>query len=269
MRRSIAIGFYPGDKNRLESVVSDFLVSAKSGKIIKKPLGIIAPHAGYEFSGSVAGAVYASKTEKKNFFIFGPNHTGYGTNVAGSIDLWSTPLGEIKTNKEFIKKAEIEVDEIVHKYEHSIEVQLPFLQVLYKNFNFVPICLQHIDLNDIKEIAKRVTDSNSFYIASSDFMHFGPNYGYAPFSGKIQEQLKWVKERDNEMIELICKIKPEEFYESILGNGYTICGFVPITLLLFVMKNTGAKKGTLVAYKTSYDVYPNSSFVSYAGIVFD
>jgi len=267
MRRPVAIGFYPGEKNRLESTMQNFLSSAKTEKIIKNPLGIIVPHAGYEFSGPVAGAAYASKTDKKNFVIFGPNHTGHGTAVAASNETWETPLGKVEANKEFAKK--IGVDEMAHKYEHSIEVQLPFLQVLYKGFTIAPICLQQFGFDKIKELAKKLSDNNSFYIASSDFIHFGPNYGYLPVSGPIQKQLQWVKDRNSEMIELICKLDAEKFYEDVIENEYTICGFVPITLLLLVMKNIGAKKGHLVDYRTSHDVHPASSFVSYAGIVFE
>ncbi|MEM7819728.1 MAG: AmmeMemoRadiSam system protein B [Candidatus Aenigmatarchaeota archaeon] len=265
MRSPVAIGFYPGDKIILKNNVRKFLVSDK--KI--NAFGIISPHAGYDFSGSVAGKVYASSiTEKKNFILFSPNHTGYGNSIAISNDEWLTPLGRIETNKELIKKFNLKIDETAHKYEHSIEVQLPFLQVLYKNFKIVPICLQHIDIDEIEKIAENVSDSSSFYIASSDFTHFGYNYGYEPISGTIQNKLRWVKNTDMKMIDLICKLKAEEFYNEVIENGYTICGFVPITLIIFVMKNLGARKGLLIDYKTSYEVYPSSSFVSYAGIVF-
>jgi AmmeMemoRadiSam system protein B len=264
MRRPVAIGFYPGDRNRLENMVKKFVASEK---IVKNPLGCIVPHAGYEFSGDVAGAAFASKTDKRNFVIFGTNHSGYGKSVAGSVDDWETPLGIVKTNKEFSKK--IGIDERAHSHEHSIEVQLPFLQTLYKDFKIVPICVQQIDIDDIKEIAKIVTDKNSFYIASGDFMHFGPNYGYVPVEGSVKKQLDWVKDADNKLIEMICKLDAEKFYEIIIENNYTICGAVSFTFLLYVMKNLGAKRGNLIRYKTSYDVYPSSSFVSYAGVVFE
>jgi len=131
----------------------------------------------------------------------------------------------------------------------------------------VPICLGHISFEELEEIVNAF-DNKSFYIASSDFIHFGPVYGYEPVNG-VKEGLEWVKKADNELIDLICKLKAEEFYNSVFENNYTVCGFVPIALLLLIMKKIGAKKGNLISYKTSYDVHPNSSFVSYAGIVFE
>lgn len=266
MRTPVAIGFYPGNREELKSIVDKFL---KTDKIIKKPKGAIVPHAGYAFSGSVAGSAFASKTEKQNFVIFGTNHSGAGFPIASSIDTWLTPLGEVKTNKEFIEKTGIDVDETAHKYEHSIEVQLPFLQVMYKDFTIVPVSVQQLDIDSIKNIVSQFVDKDSFYIASGDFMHFGPNYGYIPLKGSITEQLQWVKQRDKEMIDMICRLDAEKFYNNVLENGYTVCGVAPFTMLMLVLKQLGAKKGNLIEYKTSYDVHPADSFVSYAGIVFE
>ena len=266
MRQPVAIGFYPGNSLQLENEVRRYLVSEKQ----INALGAILPHAGYSFSGPVAGATLkAAKTEKKVFTIFSPNHIGYGYNIAMSRDDWKTPLGVVKTDKEMIDKLKdsVQLDENAHLHEHSLEVQLPFLQVLYKDFTIVPICLSHLNFEDIEELSNAF-DSNSFYIASSDFIHFGPNYGFVPIEGTIKEQLDWVIKKDNEMIELICKLEAKKFYDYVFENGYTVCGFVPITLLMLVMKRLGAVKGELIKHTTSYDTHKDSSFVSYAGIVF-
>jgi AmmeMemoRadiSam system protein B len=260
MRDPVAFGFYPENKNDLEKMVRNFIVKSEI-----KPLGAIVPHAGYIYSGSVAGAVLSQKTDKKNFIILGPNHTGNGLPIAVSYEDWSTPLGIVKTNKEFMKKLKNFIDEDAHRYEHSIEVNLPFLQILYKDFAIVPIAFQHVDYDLLEKFAEKIFDKESFYIASSDFTHFGPAYGYEPVSENVVD---WVKKTDEKLIKLICKLKAEDFYNTIIENNYTVCGYIPITLLMIIMKKIGAK-GKLISYKTSYDVFPNSSFVGYAGIVFE
>ena len=264
MRSAVAVGFYPSSKEELEKVVRHYLISDK--KI--NALGAIVPHAGYQFSGHVAGATLkAAKTDKKSFVLFGPNHTGYGSAVSVSNEDWGTPLGIVKTDKELVKRIGLGFDELAHQAEHSLEVQLPFLQILYKDFSIVPIALRDVGFEQLEEIAK-LFDKNSFYIASSDFTHFGPMYGYEPVAGTIKEQINWVKEIETGLIDLITKLKAKEFYNTILDNGYTVCGFVPITLLMLIMKSLGAKKGELIKRATSYEVSRDSSFVSYVGLVF-
>jgi len=266
MRQPVAIGFYPGEKDRLENVVKSFL---KTEKLVDNPIGCIVPHAGYDFSGAVAGGAFGSKTDKRNFVIFGTNHSGSGKPIAASAETWLTPLGEVKTNKDFIKRTKIDVDESAHVHEHSIEAQLPFLQVMYKDFTIVPISVQQLDIDSMKEVVKNLIDPNSFYIASGDFIHFGPNYGYVPASGSVADQVKWVTDRDNEMIDMICKLDAEGFYDTVLGHEYTVCGVAPFTMLMLVLKHLGAKRGVLIDYRTSHEVHPSSSFVGYAGIVFE
>ena len=261
MREAIAVGFYPENKNELEKMVRNFIVKSR-----KKPIGAIVPHAGYIYSGSVAGAVFSQKTDKKNFILLGPNHTGNGLPISVSDEDWSTPLGVVKINHEFVNKLKNFIDKDAHVYEHSLEVQLPFLQIIYGSaFSIVPIAFQHIEYDLLKQFADKIIDKNSFYIASSDFTHFGPNYGYEPVS---EHAVDWVKKTDEKLIELICKLKAEEFYNTVIENNYTVCGYIPITLLMIIMKKIGAK-GNLINYKTSYDVFPNNSFVGYAGIVFE
>lgn len=262
MRHPAAIGFYPGAKEELEKAVNNYLVSDK--KI--DALGALVPHAGYQFSGAVSGSVFATaKTDKKKFVLFGPNHTGYGSAVAMSSEDWQTPLGIVKTDKDFDK---IPVNESAHQAEHSLEVQLPFLQALYKDFSIVPIALQDVGFEQLERLAK-LFDKNRFYIASSDFTHFGPMYGYEPVAGTAKDQVEWVKSTEDGLIDLITGLKAREFYSAVIDNGYTVCGFSAIALLLLVMKNIGARRGLVIKRMTSYDVHPDTSFVSYVGIVFE
>lgn len=264
MRHPVAYGFYPPEPATLRHEVEN-LLNQRVKRI--KALGAVVPHAGYAFSGKVAGAVYASiETNKKKFLIACPNHTGYGTRVALSQEDWQTPLGIVKVDKSLASK--VTVNEDAHTFEHAIEVQLPFLQVRFKDFRIIPLCLAHLSFDELEELSKKIIANDIFYIASSDFIHFGPNYGYMPVAGSDEENLAWAKEQDMKAIDLICKLKPKEFYEFVVNNELTICGFVAITLVLLIMKKLGAKKGEIIKYATSYDVHPDSSFVTYAGIVF-
>ncbi len=264
MRKPAAIGFYPGNAVQLRQMVNEFLNNGEKTSAIAAVL----PHAGYAFSGSVAGATLSSlHIEKKRIIIFGPNHTGCGLAVAASTEEWQTPLGIARIDKEFIQAKGIAVDETAHRYEHSIEAQLPFLQTLAEDFVFVPVSLKTISYGELEKLAARIADSESFYIASSDFTHFGPNYGYMPTSGSVAQQLAWVKEKDEEMISMITGLDAKGFYETVRRKGYTVCGAAPIALAVLVAKQLGASSGRMVAYKTSYEVHKSSSFVSYAGIV--
>jgi len=265
MRMPVAHGFYPSKPEVLRNRVNELL---NRGLKKEKAFGAIAPHAGYEYSGWVAGATYSSvETEKRRFMIFCPNHTGYGLPVSLSQENWQTPLGVVEVDKSFGEK--IPVNEDAHRYEHSLEVQLPFLQVLFGDFKLIPICLSHLSLDKIEELSKQLVDKDIFYIASSDFTHFGPMYGYMPVDRGDEENLKYVESMDRRAIDLICKIRPEKFYEMVTKEGLTICGFVPITLMLFISRELGAKKGKLIKYSTSYETNPNPSFVSYAGILIE
>lgn len=267
MRIPAAIGFYPGEKEQLKKMLEKFI-----DKDAKKyeAIAAIVPHAGYIYSGKVAGATYSAiKTNKNVFAIFCPNHTGLGSKISLSQDTWLTPLGEVKTfNFEKAKKSKIiKIDELAHKYEHSLEVQLPFLQYIFKDFSILPLCVSSLSIKDIKAIAKEILDEKFFYIASSDFTHYGPMYGYDIYEGGIEEKLNKVKEMDMKAIDFILKLQPEKFYNFVIDNDLTICGFIPITLLLFIAKELGAKEGKLISYATSYEVSKNSSFVTYAGIL--
>jgi len=263
MREPFAIGFYPMNKKDLENILKK-LVNKKARKV--KAVAAIVPHAGYLYSGKVAGKVYSSiSTSNKKFLIACPNHTGLGEKIALSMQDWLTPLGMVKVNKEFANK--LPVDENAHRYEHSLEVQLPFLQFIFKNFEIVPLCLSHLEFEEIEELAEILAKKDFFYIASSDFTHFGPNYGYMPFNFKPEKNVERVKKLDMKAIKLIEKLNAKKFYELVLKENLTICGYIPITLILLIAKKLGAKKGKLIAYSTSFEVSRDLSFVSYAGIL--
>ena len=225
----------------------------------------VAPHAGYAYSGPVASHLYKAIAESKKidtFVILGPNHTGIGT--AASImpeGAWATPLGQAKIDSEIAAKLMreskfIEMDDMAHVQEHSIEVQLPFLQYVDKDFKFVPICMMAQDLNTAEAIGQEIynvcRDKNVMVIASSDFSHYEPQ----PVASK----------KDHMAIEAIEKLDVEAFYDVIASQNLSACGYGPITAAMTFAKAKGAK-AKLLKYATSGDVTGDKTqVVGYATI---
>lgn len=251
-----AIGFYPSNRDELKGMLDNFVKADH-----KKGVGGVVPHAGYVFSGSVAGKVYGNLEKKKRIIVIGPNHWGVETFVDTGV--WRTPLGKVELDEEFIKNLDMPKHDSM---EHSIEVQVPFLQYVFRDFKLVPIVVGRMDEDEINNLARVLTNKESLYIASSDFIHYGPHYGYEPAgSGNVE----WVRNVDQKLIQAICNMDENSFFLDISKNHYTVCGFVPITLVVKILKNVYKNiKGILMDYKTSHEVQPSDSFVSYTGIVF-
>lgn len=211
----------------------------------QKTIGIIAPHAGYAYSGHTAAKAYASiasisKDCLKKFIILGPNHTGIGEPVSiWNRGAWLTPLGEAKideslADKILLKSAIAKTDESAHLSEHSIEVQIPFLQFLFGNtFSFVPICMANQSIEAAIDIAKAILslkagDRFDFtIIASSDFTHY--------------ESRKSVEAKDSEAIKAIQSLDAARFYRTLEENDISACGFGPVAVLMIVTKALGGK----------------------------
>ncbi|MCK4522100.1 MAG: AmmeMemoRadiSam system protein B, partial [Nanoarchaeota archaeon] len=203
------------------------------------------------------------------------SHSGFSSGI--SIDDWETPIGIVKTDRNFGRKlseiSNLPIDEDIHKQEHSIEVQLPFLQFAsrdkLKELRILPIMISP-DIN-YKEIAlhiKKTIEAEKkrvVLIASSDFTHFGHNYGYVPFKDNIRESLYKL---DKDAIELIKGLKTADFLKYTDKTQATICGKYPIAAMLETSKLLNAKKGFLLQYYTSGDIvndYTNA--VGYASVV--
>jgi AmmeMemoRadiSam system protein B len=262
IRKPIVAGqFYPIDKAELEKQVKSF-IKRKPDNSIK---AAIVPHAGYIFSGKCAGKIYSLLPASETYIILGVNHNALGKDIALSLENFETPLGEVKNDielgKEILKKLNIEEDNNPHKYEHSIEVQLPFLQIIQKDLKIVPIILKNYSLNTCKNLAKIIADSanklkkKTFIIASSDFTHAGPSYG---FSGSI--------EIDKKAIDEILKLNSKTFLQ--VANTTTICGAGAIATIIETSKLLGAKKAKLLSYYTSAEIMPSENKVGYASIAF-
>ncbi|MBN2142914.1 AmmeMemoRadiSam system protein B [Candidatus Woesearchaeota archaeon] len=237
---------------------------------------VISPHAGYAYSGMAAAWSYKALAEAglpDVFIILAPNHRGAVSGI--SVDTFKTPLGLVRVDQDFAnllaKKGTIPINNAVHELEHSLEVQLPFLQYVFEKqaekIKIVPILVSSdIDLKkaaiDLKEA---IIDSGKkvCFIVSSDFTHFGPNFGYLPFKDDLRNK---ISELDMRAVEIIKLGDADSFEEFLEATDDTICGASPITLMLRTVKFT---KSTLEKYYVSGDLsgdYLNS--VSYVSMSF-
>lgn len=272
MREAAVAGeFYPSDAGDLKKEVLGYLERARSGQ--KRVIGIVSPHAGYSFSGQTAAYSYRSLAGQKfdTFIILGTNHSSSG--VCISLEDFKTPLGIVKNDKELsesLAKQKIEVNEKYHSFEHSIEMQLPFLQVLFKNVRIVPIMVSFSDYSECEKFSKTVLSAikklgrKVCIIASGDMTHYGQYYNYAPFPpGRSKVYVE-----DKKAIDLISELRAKEFFEYC--NGKTICGAYSISAAISICKGLGAIKGVLLNYANSGDVSKDySNCVSYASMAFE
>lgn len=278
IRRPTQAGaFYEGNAESLKNQIREcFLSELGPGKVPtvkadgpRRIVGLVCPHAGYMFSGPVAAHAYyelALDGKPDVAVIFGPNHTGYGSPLAVMAEgVWRTPLGDLEVDSEtanqIVREARIvDVDESAHRYEHSIEVQLPFLQFLYgSSVKIVPICFLMQDLTSAIEVgeaaAKVLAGKNAVIIASSDMTHYEPH--------------EIAKEKDLAAIKAIEEMNAEKFYSIIEARNISACGYGPIIALVTAAKRLGAKEAKLLCYKSSGDVIGDySSVVGYAAVCF-
>lgn len=229
----------------------------------RKIVAIIVPHAGYQYSGPVAAHAYKELADDGTFdtaVILGPNHTGYGYPVsvwAGAA--WNTPMGEVEIDKTLAQKIlgeTIKADETAHIHEHSIEVQLPWLQHLYKTVQIVPIAMLAQDIRTARIVGKAISqaDDNVIIIASTDFTH------YEPYPVAMQ--------KDSSVIEAIVALNEEELYRRCERVNCTMCGYGPVAAAIVAAKEIQAKRANLLSYATSGDTTGDSSqVVGYASIV--
>ena len=282
-RAAIAAGsFYEASSESLDKQIKDSFLHAQGpgelqiNKRKGKILGAIVPHAGYMFSGPCAAWAYKEIGEAEFadiYIILGTSHSGLGTAV--SMENYETPFGVARVDqgfaKEFMKKSGIKVDEKAHSHEHSIEVQLPMLQFVCKELSeklkILPIVVSHdTDYRKLGlDIKETIIDSGKkvCIIASSDFTHYGRNYHYLPFTSDVKKRLY---ELDGKALGFIKNTDAEGFLNLVYETGATICGAMPIAVLLNSIK---AKKVELLQYYTSGDIlgdYKNA--VGYASVVF-
>lgn len=231
--------------------------------------GLVCPHAGYMYSGPVAASAYyelALDGKPDTVVLLGPNHTGYGSALSLLREgFWRTPLGDLEINSKMAdailaETTVVEVDELAHRYEHSIEVQLPFLQFLYGNdFKIVPVCFLMQDYDSAVEVGRALVEaldaSNTIIIASSDMTHY--------------ESAKAAFAKDQQALKAVTDMDAKRFYETIETKNITACGYAPITALITYANGANAKQVELLNYHNSGDITGDySSVVGYAAVSF-
>ena len=274
---SQAGAFYAGSseslKKQIESCFTHRFAVGVVPKVIeegpRKILGLICPHAGYMYSGPVAANSYyrlALDGRADEFVILGPNHYGVGSGLAimdGGV--WHTPLGDVEVDgdlaKEIVRASGlIDVDGSAHQHEHSIEVQIPFLQYLYgSSFKIVPICFRMQDLESSREVgntlAEVLIERNTVIIASTDMTHY--------------ESQRRAEEKDKKAIDAILKMDENLLYTTIESYNISACGYGPVIALVVAAKKLDAENAELLSYRTSGDTTGDkSSVVGYASISF-
>ncbi|HOG71074.1 MAG TPA: AmmeMemoRadiSam system protein B [Caldisericia bacterium] len=258
----VAGRFYPDDPQKLGSMLESFFEVADTKAAVPS---IIVPHAGYMYSGKVAGAVYSKIAVPEIVVIIGPNHTGLGAPISIWPDgSWETPLGNVPVDNGTImallnNSRHAKPDTQAHLNEHSIEVQIPFLQYCKKGFKIVPIAMGDYSIEAIEDLANALDKATSgkevLFVASSDFSHYEPEYT--------------AKARDRMAIDEIKKLDWMAMLRVVAEKEITMCGAGPIAVATELAKRRGATSGKLLAYSNSGVMsHDFSNVVTYAGMAF-
>ncbi|MDD5439210.1 MAG: AmmeMemoRadiSam system protein B [Candidatus Omnitrophica bacterium] len=266
VRNSVVQGmFYDSDPRSLEKEIRGYCAAGAHAAKKIDAIGCISPHAGYMYSGAVAAKVLSCMMPKSTYIILGPNHTGMGVPFGIDRRNWLTPFGEVAADQTLIDailsgSKLCQEDTLCHNREHSIEVQLPILKVLNKDFTFVPIVIGGGGGREYKAVgtalaeAIRSTGRDVTIIASSDMTHYEPQ--------------EVAKKKDMAAVDRILAFDLEGFLRTIHELGISMCGYATAAIMLAAAKELGAKKATLVDYKTSGDTTGDyTSVVGYAGVI--
>ncbi|NTV54599.1 MAG: MEMO1 family protein [Syntrophaceae bacterium] len=253
---AVAGMFYPREPSHLEQLLEKFFSDVKPEGI---PLGIVSPHAGYIYSGQVAASAFGAIPPgfTGTFVVIGPSHRGYINCVSGTP--WETPLGVVDTDEEFVRSLDIETDELSHKNEHSLEVQMPFIKYRFPRARIAPVMMGQQDYTSAMRLAEKIysairqTKRDVRIVASSDFSHYVP-------AEKAKSDDLWA-------IEPLKTLDTQEFYRRVAERRVTACGYGPIAAMVSACEKLGAKAAKLIRYATSGDVTgDNREVVGYASI---
>jgi AmmeMemoRadiSam system protein B len=268
---AVAGTFYPRDSRELLARVQQFLAEGRddgsANATPSRTIACLVPHAGYVYSGQVAGAVYARIQIPKRVIILGPRHRLGGANFAiNSEGEWETPLGRAQIDSELARTLTnacplLIEDQVAHKREHSLEVQLPFLQVLSKDFQFAPIAIGTLKFDELTQLGHAIAQviSNSaepiLIVASSDLNHYE------------SEEITHVK--DHLAINQMHALNPRGLHETVQREDISMCGCGPAVAMLTAANDLGAMRAELVRYATSAEVLGDrDEVVGYAGMLF-
>lgn len=259
---AVAGQFYSKEEDVLKNEIDGFL-SKCDGRT--RTIGAIVPHAGYMYSGSAAGETYAKIGVKDTYVIIGPNHTGNGPVFASSNESWKTPLGAFDIDRGLLNTIKqydgsVEDDRSAHVNEHSIEVQLPFIKRIAPSSKIVPIAVKTASKEEISKVSEAIyyaakeSGKDVVIIASSDMTHY--------------ESRSIARMKDELAIQKILAFDPEGLIDVVEENNISMCGYIPVAIMLMCAKKLGAKKAELVKYTDSgYTTGETDNVVGYAGIV--
>ncbi len=265
MKREPAVAgqFYPGTESSLRRQLDDFIHRNKKKR---KVIGVMSPHAGYVYSGPVAGELFSSVIIPPIAVVLGPNHRGVGSEFAIMTEgSWSTPLGDVAIDETIARRllsdsSLLEEDAAAHAHEHSLEVQIPFLQYIRPDVRMVPICIGGYSAANFTqlghEIAQSVKDiaEDILIVASSDMSHYEPH--------------EVAKQKDELAIDAILKLDEKKMLERLAEHDISMCGYGPTAVMISAAKRLGAKEAELILYKTSGDTGGDySQVVGYAGVI--
>jgi len=264
---AVAGRFYPQNPESLREEVTAYLSQPPLSTAKSNPaLGCIAPHAGYMYSGHVAGAVFAQIEVPDRCILMCPNHTGVGHALAiMSAGNWETPLGNVPIDSDLADSLKrqfpaLHEDPAAHRAEHAAEVELPFLQLRQPKLRFVPIALGTGQFEPLEQLGLAIAEivqgqkKDVLIVASSDMNHYEPDD-----ITRVKDQLA---------IERILSLDPRGLYDVVRQQNISMCGFGPAVAMLTAAGKLGAKSAELVKYATSGDVSGDRDMVvGYAGIV--
>ncbi len=259
---AVAGQFYPRNPDKLRAEVKSF---TETNTQPIAAFGCVAPHAGYMYSGHVAGAVYARLELPETFIIMCPNHTGMGTPLSiVSEGEWETPLGNAAIDLDLASQlksrcSRLSEDASAHRYEHAVEVQLPFLQSRLDHFKFVPIAVGTSRFEALQALGRAIGEAilssgkRALIIASSDMNHY--------------ESDSITRRKDAQAIERMLALDARGLYEVVTTENVSMCGYGPAVAMLTATKILGAKSAELIKYATSGDISGDrDAVVGYAGI---
>ncbi|MCG7841214.1 MAG: AmmeMemoRadiSam system protein B [Methanomassiliicoccales archaeon] len=266
---AVAGQFYPSSRAALlKEVERCFLSRLGPGalsEVVKDGermiVGAVVPHAGLMFSGPVAAHVYAEMARDglpETVVIIGPNHTGYGRAVSACNEDFETPLGTVKVDQEILSRLRgvVEIDRSAHLYEHSLEVQLPFLQFLSPDIKIVPLVMGQQDIVMAQETAKVLREACSgkdvLYLASSDFSHY-----VSPPTAR---------QEDGRVLDRILELDAEGVINTVMERNISMCGYGPVATMLLA---SDGRRARILHYGTSGDVHPMDQVVGYAAVVIE
>lgn len=264
IRKPVVAGqFYPSSAGELRAMIQRMVFEEAPKQNV---IGYYAPHAGYIYSGPVVGATISRIELKDTFIILGPNHSGMGAPFSIMTEgKWETPLGDVEIDTKLAKtilagSRYLKEDRLAHLEEHSIEVQLPFIQYFKPDFKFVPIILSHANIDTYRNIGKAIASAikssgkEVIIVASGDMNHYEPE--------------KITNTKDQQAIDSILKLEVNELLERVRDFNISMCGYGTASCLIFAAKELGANHAELVKHQTSGDVAGDySSVVGYAGIL--